>query len=299
MSALNSWGKNHGLGFIKTGGSNKVNGQLTYVTVACDRGGQEKASRATIRQTSTSKTKCPWSGVAKALARNNRRWTFEVKNADHNHRTSSDRAALTTHQVHRGLTDVMRTEVSALSRTAGIQPRDINSSLREKYPDEVFTIRDINNYRDREKRINLEGTVPGTASGTARYDSPQAIYQRYTAARSVWYAAQPRGSIRTNQEYRRAKGLPLRYDKRSYVWSLDYIQMDKHCTTSTGSREWTKEEMMAYLDWSKAEDQRIDALVAADMSGNPFASRRRGTRAIWDMVERDMEEQSALYTVRK
>ena len=58
MSALNSWGKNHGLGFIKTGGSNKVNGQLTYVTVACDRGGQKKASRATIRRTSTSKTKC-------------------------------------------------------------------------------------------------------------------------------------------------------------------------------------------------------------------------------------------------
>ncbi|KAM6522984.1 hypothetical protein FALCPG4_19071 [Fusarium falciforme] len=32
-----------------------------------------------------------------------------------------------------------------------------------------------------------------------RYDSPQAIYGRYVAARSAWYAAQPAGSIKTNQ----------------------------------------------------------------------------------------------------
>ena len=44
---------------------------------------------------------------------------------------------------------------------------------------------------------------------------------------------------------------------------------------------------------SKAEDQRIDALVAAEMSGNPFASRRRGMRDIWDRVERDIEKQTA------
>jgi len=29
-------------------------------------------------------------------------------------------------------------------------------------------------------------------------------------------------------------------------------------TISTGVREWTKEEMMAYLDWSKAENDRIE-----------------------------------------
>jgi hypothetical protein len=86
-----------------------------------------------------------------------------------------------------------------------------------------------------------------------RYDSPEAIYERYVAARTAWYAAQPAGSIKTNQQYRRAMGLPLRYDKQSYKWCLDYKQMSKRCITSTGSREWTKEEMMAYLDWSKAQ----------------------------------------------
>ena len=31
-----------------------------------------------------------------------------------------------------------------------------------------------------------------------RYDLLQAIYQRYTSVRSAWFAAQPRGSIKTN-----------------------------------------------------------------------------------------------------
>jgi len=77
------------------------------------------------------------------------------------------------------------------------------------------------------------------------------------------------------------------------------MQMTKHCTTSTGSREWTKEEMMAYLDWSNAEDQRIEDLVEAEMPDNPFATRRRGMRDIWERVERDIEEQGALYSVRR
>lgn len=30
-----------------------------------------------------------------------------------------------------------------------------------------------------------------------RYDSPQAVYQRYATARCAWYAAQPAGAIKT------------------------------------------------------------------------------------------------------
>ncbi len=52
------------------------------------------------------------------------------------------------------------------------------------------------------------------------------------------------GSIKTNQQYRGATGLPLRNDKQSYEWCLDYKQMSKRCIMSTGSRERTKEEMM-------------------------------------------------------
>lgn len=130
-----------------------------------------------------------------------------------------------------------------------------------------------------------------------RYDSPEAIYQRYATARSKWFAAQPAGSIKTNQQYRKAMKLPQRYDKRSYEWCLDYKQMSQRCVTSTGSREWTKEELMAYLDWNKAEDERIEAQVAREIESNSFASRRRGVQDIWRRIEEDVKEQEALYSV--
>jgi hypothetical protein len=131
-----------------------------------------------------------------------------------------------------------------------------------------------------------------------RCDSPQAIYQRYVAARNTWYMALPRGSIKTNQQYRKAMGLPLRFSKKSYEWCLDYKQMTKRCITSTGSREWTKEEMMAYLDWDKAEDERIEALVQAEIGDNPFGGKRRGVGDIWERVGRDIREQEALYSAQ-
>lgn len=71
--------------------------------------------------------------------------------------------------------------------------------------------------------------------------------------------------------------------------------MTKHCITSTGSRDWTKEEMMAYLYWSKAEDDRIEALVAQEREHEPFDTGRRGVGDIWRRIERDAEEQQALY----
>jgi hypothetical protein len=42
------------------------------------------------------------------------------------------------------------------------------------------------------------------------YDDPQPIYQRCTAAGEAWYKAQAPGSIKTNQQYRKAMGLPFR-----------------------------------------------------------------------------------------
>lgn len=55
--------------------------------------------------------------------------------------------------------------------------------------------------------------------------------------------------------------------------------------------------MMAYLDWSKAEDERVEAQVAKEMGDNPLANARRGVREIWQRIERDSREQEALYSV--
>ena len=110
--------------------------------------------------------------------------------------------------------------------------------------------------------------------------------------------AQPRGSIKTNQLYRRAMGLPLRYNKASFAWYLNYKQMSNRCKTSTGSRDWTKEEMMAYLDWDRSEDAWIDARVVQEIGSNPSANGRRGMAELWEMAETDIAEQQALYTIQ-
>ena len=70
--------------------------------------------------------------------------------------------------------------------------------------------------------------------------------------------------------------------------------MGKSCKTATGLRDWTKEEMMAYLDWDKKEEERIEAQVAQEMKDNPI-SRRRGTADIWRAIKRDSEQQQAAY----
>jgi hypothetical protein len=53
--------------------------------------------------------------------------------------------------------------------------------------------------------------------------------------------------------------------------------------------------MMAYLDWAKAEDERVERQVAREMDDSPLANRRRGLKEIWKSVEQDTIEQQARY----
>jgi hypothetical protein len=194
------------------------------------------------------------------------------------------------------------TSSSALSLHAGEAPRPTSSGSSDQ----------AESVKDSASCIivsldSADNIVPAASSAappaqtrimpTSRYDDPRAIYQRYVAARGAWYKVQPRGSIKTNQQYRRALGLPLRYDKSSYQWCLDWKQMGKRCDTPNGSRDWTKEEMMAYLDWSKAEDDRVEAQVAAEMERSPFSS-RRGMHDIWEAAAVDSEAQQAIHSGR-
>lgn len=48
-------------------------------------------------------------------------------------------------------------------------------------------------------------------------------------------------------------------------------------TTLMEAREWTKEEIMAYLDWRKAEDDCIEVWGVADIGENPLAIIRKGS----------------------
>jgi hypothetical protein len=90
-------------------------------------------------------------------------------------------------------------------------------------------------------------------------------------------------------------GLPQRYNKADYNWCLDWKEMGQLCKTTGKARKWTKEEMTAYIDWSRAEDQRIDAIVASEFKHNPQERTRRGVGAIWRQIEQDGREQQTLY----
>ncbi|EJP65070.1 transposase-like protein [Beauveria bassiana ARSEF 2860] len=118
-----------------------------------------------------------------------------------------------------------------------------------------------------------ESSVVGKSTAPKlRYNDPQAIYQRYVESRQAWYDAQPRGSVKTNQQYRKAMGLPQRYNRAELAWCLDWKQMD----------------------WDKAEEDRVEAKVAAEMEANPFSD-RRGMGDIWEAAAADCVAQEALY----
>lgn len=129
-----------------------------------------------------------------------------------------------------------------------------------------------------------------------RYDDPRAIYERYVTARDIWYKAQRPGTYVNNKIYRKAVGLPIQFTKASYDWCLDYKQMTRHCVTSTGTRSWTREEMMAYLDWDRSETERVDAQIAQESASR--LPNQRGMGRLWRRAGQDCEEQQAVYAAR-
>lgn len=82
-----------------------------------------------------------------------------------------------------------------------------------------------------------------------KFHRPTSIYRRYRNKRRTWFKNQLAGSIKTNEMYRKAMGLPADYLARDYKWCLEVSHMGHHCTAGRSIRQWTKEEKMAFLDW--------------------------------------------------
>lgn len=69
--------------------------------------------------------------------------------------------------------------------------------------------------------------------------------------------------------------------------------MGQFCKSEKRPRKWTKEEKTAYLDWSKKEDERVEAAVALEFANNPRG--RRGIGHIYDIIAEDDREQEAIF----
>ena len=52
---------------------------------------------------------------------------------------------------------------------------------------------------------------------------------------------------------------------------------------------------MAYLDWSKAEDTRVEAQVSDEMRANPMR-KTGGLKDIWEKAKEDSRVQQALHS---
>ena len=206
---------------------------------------------------------------------------------------AADQAApAETAAVNTAASQVASAETVAV-HAASIETAAVSAAVDQAAPAETAAVNTV-----ASQAASAETVAVNAAAPALRYDHPQAIYQRYIAAREAWYNAQPRGSLKTNQQYRKAIGLPQRYSKASYNWCLDYKQMGQRCAETTGSsRDWTKEEMMAYLDWTRAEEDRVEVQVAVEMEGNMWSS-RRGMRDIWEAAARDIEAQEEFYSGR-
>lgn len=71
--------------------------------------------------------------------------------------------------------------------------------------------------------------------------------------------------------------------------------MNSGCLVGSSRRLWTKEEMMAYLDWTKLEDQRVEDQVRKEIEAEGFTTRRRGLNDIWKAAAQDHVEQQQKY----
>lgn len=63
--------------------------------------------------------------------------------------------------------------------------------------------------------------------------------------------------------------------------------MGQRCRSSRPTRDWTKKEMMAYIDWDFEETERIEAQVECGMGNNSKEASRRGMGEIWQQAEED------------
>ena len=105
----------------------------------CDKHGNYK-SQATVRQTSSRTTGCPFSII---IHQDSDQWQLRVQNGFHNHLPSLHPS---THHVFRKRTPSQKDSIQSMSR-AGVAPKQILTAIRQEDPHTYITARDIWNER--------------------------------------------------------------------------------------------------------------------------------------------------------
>lgn len=140
-------------GFCVTTG--KSNGR--HIEVKCDLGGVYRARNVRgVGRTSSRLCLCPF--LISGLKRADGFWYMSIRNGTHNHEVTPD-DELVGHSQARLLNKAQEDRIEELS-SSGVKPRQIESSLRQQYPNILITRQDILNSIYKAKTRRLDGLSP-------------------------------------------------------------------------------------------------------------------------------------------
>jgi hypothetical protein len=62
---------------------------------------------------------------------------------------------------------------------------------------------------------------------------------------------------------------------------------------------WVGEEVSAWLDWEKIQEQEVERQVEAEVieAGGFGQSRRRGVKSLWSQIEGNTKARNVLYNI--
>jgi hypothetical protein len=152
FAAFKEHGIEHGYGFRIKQSRPPGNVPKTRIYYICDKAGIHE-SKAKVRDTSTRRTNCPFSVL---LCQKDDHWIISVKNPNHNHARSIDPRA---HNVYRKRSDSQVEMIKALT-SAGVQPKQIMTAIRQEDPTTYICVSDIRNERKLARKDYLQERSP-------------------------------------------------------------------------------------------------------------------------------------------
>jgi hypothetical protein len=147
----------NGFAIIRRNASNYRNGKPTYYKIMCDKDSIRESEGHGHRRTATQKSNCPWYGVASARASEHWKWSFMLKNPNHNHGPSMDPSV---HRLHRKMADEQKALLSTISQHKAIKPREVAAIVREAVHGTFVKQKDVDNRRQWLRLDALKGRTP-------------------------------------------------------------------------------------------------------------------------------------------
>ncbi|KAF5245198.1 hypothetical protein FAUST_1853 [Fusarium austroamericanum] len=297
VTAINAWARDRGYTFVVKNSWKTASGR-TRALYACGRGTKPPSTTKIRKRNTTSRyTGCLFSILAKEEACRTA-WAVKYRPDHSNHQHNHEPSKAVAHPAHRATPKVITLHLRNTTGTLATQ-KDIYNCIAQGKRELVQGQSNIHALKEQlespassrahttetttettTKTITITTTSPVARPSTATaqseadtlsYTDARAIYQRYKADREAC--------------------------KAEYDWCLGWKEMGKQCRTGRSLRDWTKEEMMSYLDFDRAENERVDKQVEEELKARRFTT-YRGPDHVWKAAARDHKDQQRVHENR-